>query len=147
MHSCGYSKLETVNVSTGWDTDSAFYQYLKCVHRYVLCKWTNCFPFNNWDFGDYRSVCTLLFADQVVISSNRDVLQRALHELHKIIKNNNLFLSVKKSEVIAYCEAFPKRTKVVIANGTIEQTSSFNFLRRNISYLGNVDVWSKDRTF
>ena len=37
--------------------------------------------------------CALLCADQVVIANNEDTLQRAFHELHKVIKKYTLILS------------------------------------------------------
>ena len=44
-----------------------------------------------------------------VISSNKYTLQRALHEFQKTIEKCNLILSVEKSEVIAFCGAFPTK--------------------------------------
>jgi hypothetical protein len=45
-----------------------------------------------------------MFADyQVIISDNEDTLQRALHELNKIILDYNFEIPVQKTKNMAFC--------------------------------------------
>jgi hypothetical protein len=69
-----------------------------------------------------------MFADhQVIISDNKDTLQRALHELNKIIFDYNFEISIYRTKKMAFCGSWPVRAKLILDNQPIEQVSKFNY--------------------
>jgi len=78
-----------------------------------------------------------MFADdEVIISDNEDTLQRALHELSKIILDYNFEISIHRTKNMAFFGKWPVRLKLILDNQPIEQVSRFNCLGRQ----GEVDV-------
>jgi hypothetical protein len=77
----------------------------------------------------------------VIILDNEDTLQRALHELNKIILDYNFEISIHRTKNnTALCSKWPVRSKLTLDNKPIEQVSKVNYLDCQLSYQGEVDV-------
>ena len=58
--------------------------------------------FYTFDLNQRRYVMTLLFADdQVVIASDEDMLQLAVHKLNIVVQKYNMEISTEKTKVMA----------------------------------------------
>jgi ribosomal protein RSM22 (predicted rRNA methylase) len=65
---------------------------------------------------------TLLFADdQVLIARSEDELQRAIHNLQKIVSDYDMSIYIKKTKIMAFSGIDPVRSKVCINNKVLEQ--------------------------
>jgi hypothetical protein len=81
------------------------------------------------NFKKENFIKTSMFADdQVIISDNGDTLQRALHELNKIILDYNFEISIHKTKNMVFCGKRPVRSKLILDNQPTEQVSKFNYL-------------------
>lgn len=91
---------------------------------------------------------SILYADdQVIIANNENNLQKAVHELQKIVETYNLKISTSKTKVMAFKGINPVRSKIVINNTPIEQIHRFTFLGCDISYHGEIDINGKIAKF
>jgi len=82
-----------------------------------------------------------MFADdQVIISDNENTLQRALHELNKIILDYNSEISIQKTKNMAFCGKWPVRSILILDNQPTEQVSRFNNFGCQLSYQGEVEL-------
>jgi hypothetical protein len=71
------------------------------------------------NFKKEKFIKTFMFADdQVIISDNEDTLQRALHELNKIILDYNFEISYlyTKQKNIAFRGKWPVNAKLILDN-------------------------------
>jgi len=82
----------------------------------------------------------MLVDNQVIISDNEDTLQRALHELNKIILDYNIEISIQKTKNMAFCGKWPIRSKLILCNQPTKQVSRFIYLSCQFLYQGKVDV-------
>jgi hypothetical protein len=81
-----------------------------------------------------------MFADdQVTISDNEDTLQRAFHELNKIL-DHNFEIHIHKTKNTAFCGKWPVKSKLILYNQPTEQVSKFSYIGCQLSYQGEVDV-------
>jgi hypothetical protein len=85
----------------------------------------------------------LLFADQVIISTLEDNLQKAAHELTQIITQHSLTISVEKTKLMALKGQVPVQGKIVIDYKIIEQVNSCNCLGNFICYEKEADIDNK----
>jgi hypothetical protein len=65
-----------------------------------------------------------MFADdQVTISNNEETLQRAIHELNKIL-DHNFDIYIHKTKNTAFCGKWPVKSKLILDNN--QQNKSQN---------------------
>jgi hypothetical protein len=106
--------------------------------------------FNQWkltnpksiQLGNNKYINTILFADdQVLLAETEDHLQENVAKLNKILKLYNMRISTNKTKALAMEGKYMRRTKIIIDDIGIEQTSSFKYLGCNISiYKMNMDL-------
>jgi hypothetical protein len=85
--------------------------------------------------------------DQVIISDNEDILQRALHELNKITLDYNFEICTQKTKNMTFCSKWPVTSKLILNNQPKEQVSRFNYPGCQLSYQCEVDVHHKLEKF
>jgi hypothetical protein len=83
---------------------------------------------------------TILFADQAIVGSREDEMQRAVYALDNIAIKYNLKISVNKVKAMAMKEKMNVRTDIVINNHIIEQANSSNHLGYSITVTNNRDL-------
>jgi hypothetical protein len=77
---------------------------------------------------------TVLFAaDQVIVASTEDEVQRAAYTLNNRANKYNLKISVNKTKTIGMKGKMNMRNKIVTNNNIIEQVNSFNYLGYTIT--------------
>jgi hypothetical protein len=90
---------------------------------------------------------TLLFANDQVITTSEDKLQRAIYNLQKTISDFDMSISTEKTKIMAFLGKGPVRSKICMNNKTLEQVNTFNYLGCILSYEGEKDMPSKISKF
>ena len=71
-------------------------------------------------------------ANNQLIISNTDVLQKVPYKLNQIVTEHGLTLCLQKIKLMVFKGQEPVRSKIVIHNKITEQVNSFNYLRNLI---------------
>jgi hypothetical protein len=89
---------------------------------------------------------SLFAADQVIVASTENELQRAAYTLNNIAIKYNLKISVNKTKAMVMKGKMNVRNEIVI-NNTVEEVYSFNYLRYIIIASNNGDLEIKMNRF
>ena len=70
-----------------------------------------------------------------MLKNNEADLQRSVYRLHKLGRQYyNLKISTNKTKVMAHYGKFPVRSKIIIEDKVLKQTSNFNYLGCDLNF-------------